>query len=225
MDTKMTIKPIETEYNGHKFRSRLEARWAVFFDAAGIKYEYEPEGFEDENGNRYLPDFYLPDFDTHVEVKGDRPEAWDELIKASKMIKWGGDIRRIAILSDIPKHYDDGIYFFPCYYWNGKEDRAMVSQFAFTYFDEIDLQFSDDTLYNPPFQIQNDKIVECHKEASFQAVSEGELYREYKNFEPWYKDDGVKWRGENNDVINNAFTEALYARFEFGETPKGDQKQ
>ena len=39
----MDIKPIETVYNGYRFRSRLEARWAVFFDAAGIEYEYEPE--------------------------------------------------------------------------------------------------------------------------------------------------------------------------------------
>ena len=32
------IKPIETVYNGYRFRSRLEARWAVFFDEAGIEY-------------------------------------------------------------------------------------------------------------------------------------------------------------------------------------------
>ncbi len=35
------MKPIETIYNGFRFRSRLEARWAVFFDAVEIKYEYE----------------------------------------------------------------------------------------------------------------------------------------------------------------------------------------
>lgn len=54
-----TIKPIETVYNGYRFRSRLEARWAVFFDAMGIKYEYEPEGFEFEDGTKYLPDFLI----------------------------------------------------------------------------------------------------------------------------------------------------------------------
>ena len=32
------MKAIETEYNGYRFRSRLEARWAVFFDALGIEY-------------------------------------------------------------------------------------------------------------------------------------------------------------------------------------------
>ena len=33
----MNIKPIETVYNGYRFRSRLEARWAVFFRAVGIE--------------------------------------------------------------------------------------------------------------------------------------------------------------------------------------------
>lgn len=65
-----SIKPIETYYNGYRFRSRLEARWAVFFDAAGIRYEYEPEGFNLGDGYYYLPDFYLPDYDVWVEIKG-----------------------------------------------------------------------------------------------------------------------------------------------------------
>lgn len=53
------IKAIETVYNGYKFRSRLEARWAVFFDAMGIEYEYEPEGYVLQNGDTYLPDFLI----------------------------------------------------------------------------------------------------------------------------------------------------------------------
>ena len=63
-----SIQPIETIYNGYRFRSRLEARWAVFFDAGRIKYEYEPNGYN-LNGINYLPDFYLPDFDLFVEIK------------------------------------------------------------------------------------------------------------------------------------------------------------
>lgn len=62
------IKPIETIYNGYRFRSRLEARWAVFFDALGIKYEYEKEGYELESG-RYLPDFWVSDLEYHIEIK------------------------------------------------------------------------------------------------------------------------------------------------------------
>lgn len=63
------IKAIETEYNGYRFRSRLEARWAVFFDAAGIEYEYELEGFVLSDGTKYLPDFYLPQYHAFVEIK------------------------------------------------------------------------------------------------------------------------------------------------------------
>ena len=53
------IKAIETAYNGYRFRSRLEARWAVFFDAMGILYRYEAEGYE-LGDMRYLPDFFIP---------------------------------------------------------------------------------------------------------------------------------------------------------------------
>ena len=63
------IKAIETVYNGYRFRSRLEARWAVFFDALGIEYEYEPEGFALQNGSCYLPDFFLPEIGIYVEIK------------------------------------------------------------------------------------------------------------------------------------------------------------
>lgn len=63
------IRPIETEYNGYRFRSRLEARWAVFFDELDVPYEYEPEGFELGDGIRYLPDFRLPTWDAWVEIK------------------------------------------------------------------------------------------------------------------------------------------------------------
>lgn len=63
------LKPIATQFKGYKFRSRLEARWAVFFNALGLRWEYEPQGFELRDGTRYLPDFYLPDQDTYVEIK------------------------------------------------------------------------------------------------------------------------------------------------------------
>ena len=51
------IQAIQTSYKGYRFRSRLEARWAVFFDALGLKWEYEPEGFDLGEAGYYLPDF------------------------------------------------------------------------------------------------------------------------------------------------------------------------
>ena len=56
----MRPRAIETRYRGRRFRSRLEARYAVLFDHLGIKWDYEPEGFELKGGFRYLPDFFLP---------------------------------------------------------------------------------------------------------------------------------------------------------------------
>lgn len=64
------LKAIPTYYNGYYFRSRLEARWAVFFDSLGIKYDYEPEGLDLGDGLYYLPDFYLPESKQFFEVKG-----------------------------------------------------------------------------------------------------------------------------------------------------------
>lgn len=63
------IRAIETRYAGCRFRSRLEARWAVFFNALNIPWVYEPQGYAFA-GRAYLPDFLLPQSATWVEVKG-----------------------------------------------------------------------------------------------------------------------------------------------------------
>jgi len=69
----MKIKTINTIYNGYKFRSRLEARWAVFFDVLNIPYEYEKEGFDLDDVGWYLPDFWLPEQHYWIEIKGQEP--------------------------------------------------------------------------------------------------------------------------------------------------------
>lgn len=63
------IVPIETRYRGYRFRSRLEARWAVFFDTLGKKWRYEAEGFRLPDGRPYLPDFVVDDWRACIEVK------------------------------------------------------------------------------------------------------------------------------------------------------------
>jgi hypothetical protein len=67
-----TIAAIPTSYGGRFYRSRIEARWAVFFDAIGIRFDYEAEGFVIREGG-YLPDFRLPDLRFYFEVKGQDP--------------------------------------------------------------------------------------------------------------------------------------------------------
>lgn len=71
------LKAIETHYRGFRFRSRLEARWAVCFDHMGLDWNYEEEGFELPSG-RYLPDFVVrrkgSSLKTYVEIKPDKPD-------------------------------------------------------------------------------------------------------------------------------------------------------
>lgn len=68
----MAIQAIETTWNGYRFRSRVEARWALFFTSMGIEFNYELEGFVLENGTYYLPDFFLPQVKMWAEVKGSK---------------------------------------------------------------------------------------------------------------------------------------------------------
>lgn len=81
------LKAIETVYNGYRFRSRLEARWAVFFDSLDIKWEYEKEGFELGEVGRYLPDFWLPEQRYWIEIKAEYPPE-DER-KKLQAFAWG----------------------------------------------------------------------------------------------------------------------------------------
>ncbi len=74
------IKAIETTYKGYRMRSRTEARWACFFDALGIDWTYEPEGYDLGEAGWYLPDFWLPlptikypNAGYFVEIKGVKP--------------------------------------------------------------------------------------------------------------------------------------------------------
>ncbi len=67
------IQPLETWYGGCRFRSRHEARWAVFLTRLGLDWEYEPQGFivgqQFGRPRPYLPDFYLPTLGLYVEIK------------------------------------------------------------------------------------------------------------------------------------------------------------
>ncbi len=64
------IDPKPTEYSGTAFRSRLEASWAANLDHYGIRWQYEPATVTLESGTWYLPDFWLPELSTVIEVKG-----------------------------------------------------------------------------------------------------------------------------------------------------------
>lgn len=87
----MAIKAIETVYNGYRFRSRLEARWAVFFDTLGVRYEYEAQGFDLADGRYwYLPDFWLPQQECWVEIKPELPTDDETRAKIRHLVHGSG---------------------------------------------------------------------------------------------------------------------------------------
>jgi hypothetical protein len=99
-------KAIQTSYAGCRFRSRLEARWAVALDQLGITWQYEAQGFHLPSGN-YLPDFKVdgaagPFF---IEVKGPMPNA-REFQVASEINLHVGPL--IILQGDLPRRGGDG---------------------------------------------------------------------------------------------------------------------
>jgi len=91
----MAVKVLPTIYDGIKFRSRTEARWAILFTELGINWEYEREGYQLPSG-RYLPDFYLHDVgatsssSTWFEVKGKDPTEAEQT-KARELSQLTGE--------------------------------------------------------------------------------------------------------------------------------------
>lgn len=78
-----------TTHRGFTFRSRLEARYALFFDELGLSWQYEPDGFAIDESTRYVPDFRLTGLSTWIEVK---PEISDDALDAAALLaKLGGN--------------------------------------------------------------------------------------------------------------------------------------
>lgn len=78
------VGAIPTTYAGVEFRSRLEARWAVFFDLLGLQWDPEPETYSDGQ-TMYVPDFWLPDLEMFWEVKPTQEGANRGLRKAQML--------------------------------------------------------------------------------------------------------------------------------------------
>lgn len=113
------MKAIETSYKGYKFRSRLEARYAVFFDAMGIKWRYEIEGFVLPSGEYYLPDFWLPEFNggMWVEVKA---EEFTEEEKAKCYELCFGSKKNVWLANDTPD-----LTCYEVFYWVDEPPYVM----------------------------------------------------------------------------------------------------
>lgn len=200
----MSIKPIETYYNGYRFRSRLEARWAVFFDEVGIKYQYEPEGFVLSDGTYYLPDFYLPDLRLWVEVKGVMDmESKKKINLFSEELNWTDS--RLWILGDIPKPFDNTYELY---------DEEFVEDAFWVFAKE-----AADGPYLPcicpacgrvgvEFDGRGWRVDDCTEQDTPLVFPEaGSLHHEDKGY------------SFHAPIIQNAYKKARQARFEHGEKP------
>ena len=198
----MTIKAIQTQYNGYLFRSRLEARWAVFFDAAGIEYQYEPEGYEDEFGNRYLPDFYLPQFDVYVEVKPNDEMLFKDSEKIGALVDFNSSpiSRGLVILGDIP-YYELPLYggdLFPAHYCIYCDQSVALKLIRFKM-----------RRHGYPTEMLDveDCIDYCTEEIPKKASTVA----------PFYYNECVA--DKDTGLERDAYMAARQARFEHGETP------
>jgi hypothetical protein len=94
---------IETTHAHVRFRSRTEARWAVFWDELGIRWSYEVEGFLPA-GTSYLPDFVIfPALGTvWVEIKPTWQADPDGVAKFRKFAGERPQPSRAALIIGLP---------------------------------------------------------------------------------------------------------------------------
>jgi hypothetical protein len=206
-----TIKAIETSYRGYRFRSRLEARWAVFFDTLGVKWEYEPEGFELPDGDRYLPDFrllsgaYAGHSDLWVEVKGrfDK-DNFHRLVNAARHLPTQGggkhDIQayspKLLLLGDIPDECCAAVH--PRV---GLSAAGMILQYVF--FGESCGKDSGDFTTRPV----NDALLIPEDAGDAWYI-----------FSPWLEEPNYEQELTLTRQVTDAYVAARSARFEHGES-------
>jgi len=175
------LQPKETYFNGTWFDSKMEAQWAVFFTCAEIRYVYQPGYFSKTVGGKYKPDFFLPELDLYVEVKRNTPEGIKEIRdRCENAIYWGGDIKQILILSNVPIGHspDGGIWHFPIIYW-----KADGIEWGWWYFYDDGYEDANDKWHDgisgnisnadytpPPYHLYR-----CTGKESIGAVSDYEL--------------------------------------------------
>ena len=221
------MKAIETEYNGYRFRSRLEARWAVFFDAVGILYDYELEGFEFDSGMRYLPDFYLPELNMWVEVKGVLSDSDERKIKEFRRFL----VKRkesLIVLRDIPPETEDVLDWIYDKY-PGWESFSIGCDFPYVpcvcpacgkvgfEFDGRGWRICDHLNDSRKMRsIEEHELLQKEIYVTKNGTIKPMKYPEWKG---WRMDD--KGYTSNHPLILEGYKKARQARFEHGENPDG----
>lgn len=134
------MQAIETVYKGYRFRSRLEARWAVFFDYLNLEWEYEKEGFE-HGGIKYLPDFYFPAVDRYVEIKP-KPERYIPFYKIYLAGKMNAEWRENLLL-DLKNNFQEWFFCGPDSYKDHDLGQRFVVDECFSQVADCDIFFAN----------------------------------------------------------------------------------
>jgi hypothetical protein len=138
----MKIKSLPTEYRGITYRSRTEARWAVFFTENEIPFNYEFEGF-DLGGVWYLPDFWLPAAKSWFEVKPADPTPVE--VKKAKLLAAGSG--RLVFVAPGNPHADIGLHVF-------SPTGRMQTGWKFAYAHEEGVGFLTSCLWTAEFSVR-----------------------------------------------------------------------
>ena len=208
------IKAIETIYNGYRFRSRLEARWAVFFDKCGIRYEYEMQGFEKNTGEKYLPDFYLPEYDWYVEIKPTRDNAGKEIERASHFVD-GKHISVLLILGNIPKWHKIDFWFYLALFYNPVQKEVNFQWVAFEP-KSVDFEYPYGAGFNAWLGIEKTHLPTSVFDLTRRHVSYFDGIHEYD-----LDNSGIFWSDnfadDDKEYLHEIYNAARQARFEHGE--------
>jgi len=73
IDAGTSSVPSGVQYDGIRFRLRVEAQWAVFFKTVRLKYEYERRYESSDKAFLVSPEFWLPELNLWLEVRIEEP--------------------------------------------------------------------------------------------------------------------------------------------------------
>lgn len=211
----LNIPSIETRYAGCRFRSRLEARHAVFFDHLGIFWEYEPEGFILPSGY-YLPDFHIPvqprtaNTEFWIEIKPNQEAADSDRriceFEGATLVLTRINERDVLITPDDP----DGL---KCREW-----IMLIGQFPRS--DSLwnccppDSEYHGEISYDTPYLWC---VCPCGATIGFQFEGRGMRIP----CQCTEDRDGDRYHSQDHPQLMAAYEAARSARFEFGECRKG----
>lgn len=204
--------PIETFYNGYHFRSRLEARWAVFFEAVGLPYEYEKEGFAMEDGTKYLPDFWLPSLKMWVEIKSDIDIVETMSLDASPFSTPVVQHLRSCDLFKLMRRFRDNQKW-PIACIIGQPGKHRIWFFGWDLSNSSGGEFEDD---NALWCVANGRVtLDLHIKSPDREIYADSLYGPVLEHFTFARDHKYILR-----PIKDALKQARQARFEHGEKPE-----